>query len=210
MENLSEYIIILSYMVFLSFSPGPNNILCSINGTRYGWAKTIPLISGMISGFFLVGFFTSISVEFIKEQSEFLDSMKYICCLYLLYLSYMIVKEDPRTYTENTEALESPTQFKSGFVLQFINGKVILYYIILMTVYASRLGETYSVKFGLLLGATIVGIAALSTWTTLGVFLRQYLSDEIKARRSNYILGFLLTLVALDLAFHDELMSLGN
>ena len=210
MENLSEYIIILSYMVFLSFSPGPNNILCSINGTRYGWAKTIPLISGMISGFFLVGFFTSLSVEFIKEQSEFLDSMKYICCLYLLYLSYLIMKEDPGTYTENTEALESPTQFKSGFVLQFINGKVILYYIILMTVYASRLGETYSVKFGLLLGATMVGIAALSTWTTLGVFLRQYLSDEIKARRSNYILGFLLTLVALDLAFHDELMSLGN
>ena len=210
MENLSEYIIILSYMVFLSFSPGPNNILCSINGTRYGWAKTIPLISGMISGFFLVGFFTSISVEFIKEQSEFLDSMKYICCLYLLYLSYMIVREEPETYTENTEALESPTQFKSGFVLQFINGKVILYYIILMTVYASRLGETYSVKFGLLLGATMVGIAALSTWTTLGVFLRQYLSDEIKARRSNYILGFLLTLVALDLAFHDELLSLGN
>ena len=210
MENLSEYIIILSYMVFLSFSPGPNNILCSINGTRYGWAKTIPLISGMISGFFLVGFFTSLSVEFIKEQSEFLDSMKYICCLYLLYLSYLIMKEDPGTYTENTEALESPTQFKSGFVLQFINGKVILYYIILMTVYASRLGETYSVKFGLLLGATMVGIAALSTWTTLGVFLRQYLSDEIKARRSNYILGFLLTLVALDLAFHDELLSLGN
>ena len=210
MENLSEYIIILSYMVFLSFSPGPNNILCSINGTRYGWAKTIPLISGMISGFFLVGFFTSLSVEFIKEQSEFLDSMKYICCLYLLYLSYMIMKEDPGTYTENTEALESPTQFKSGFILQFINGKVILYYIILMTVYASRLGETYSVKFGLLLGATMVGIAALSTWTTLGVFLRQYLSDEIKARRSNYILGFLLTLVALDLAFHDELLSLGN
>ena len=120
------------------------------------------------------------------------------------------MNEDPGTYTENTEALESPTQFKSGFVLQFINGKVILYYIILMTVYASRLGETYSVKFGLLLGATMVGIAALSTWTTLGVFLRQYLSDEIKARRSNYILGFLLTLVALDLAFHDELMSLGN
>jgi threonine/homoserine/homoserine lactone efflux protein len=79
-----------------------------------------------------------------------------------------------------------------------------------MTVYASRLGETYSVKFGLLLGATMVGIAALSTWTTLGVFLRQYMSDQVKARRSNYILGFLLALVAFDLAFHDQLLSLGN
>ena len=91
MENLSEYIIILSYMVFLSFSPGPNNILCSINGTRYGWAKTIPLISGMISGFFLVGFFTSLSVEVIKENENILESMKYVCCSYLLYLSLSLI-----------------------------------------------------------------------------------------------------------------------
>ena len=203
MENLSEYIIILSYMVFLSFSPGPNNILCSINGTRYGWAKTIPLISGMIAGFFLVGFLTSLSVEVIKENENILESMKYVCCAYLLYLSYMIIVDDPKKYKEDVEALESPMQFKTGFVMQFINGKVIFYYIILMTVYASRLGEDYSIKFGLLVGATLVGVGAVSTWTTLGVFLRQFLSNEDKARRTNYILGFLLTLVALDLAFHD-------
>lgn len=203
MENLSEYIIILSYMVFLSFSPGPNNILCSINGTRYGWVKTIPLISGMIAGFFLVGFFTSLSVEVIKENENILESMKYVCCSYLLYLSYMIIVDDPKKYKEDVEALESPMQFKTGFVMQFINGKVIFYYIILMTVYASRLGEDYSIKFGLLVGATLVGVGAVSTWTTLGVFLRQFLSNEDKARRTNYILGFLLTLVALDLAFHD-------
>ena len=190
-------------MVFLSFSPGPNNILCSINGTRYGWAKTIPLISGMIAGFFLVGFFTSLSVEVIKENENILESMKYVCCSYLLYLSYMIIVDDPKKYKEDVEALESPMQFKTGFVMQFINGKVIFYYIILMTVYASRLGEDYSIKFGLLVGATLVGVSAVSTWTTLGVFLRQFLSNEDKARRTNYILGFLLTLVALDLAFHD-------
>ena len=203
MENLSEYIIILSYMVFLSFSPGPNNILCSINGTRYGWAKTIPLISGMIAGFFLVGFFTSLSVEVIKENENILESMKYVCCSYLLYLSYMIIVDDPKKYKEDVEALESPMQFKTGFVMQFINGKVIFYYIILMTVYASRLGEDYSIKFGLLVGATLVGVGAVSTWTTLVVFLSKFLSNEYKARRTNYILGFLLTLVALDLAFHD-------
>ena len=38
MENLPEYLIVLSYMVFLSFSPGPNNILCSVNSTKYGGA----------------------------------------------------------------------------------------------------------------------------------------------------------------------------
>ena len=114
MENLSDYIIILSYMVFLSYSPGPNNILCSINGTKYGWNKTIPLITGMVSGFFLVGFITSLSIEFIKGQEDLLDSMKYFCSMYLLYLSYMIINDDPNQYKEDVEALESPIHISEG------------------------------------------------------------------------------------------------
>ena len=208
MENISDYIIILSYMVFLSYSPGPNNILCSINGTKYGWQKTIPLITGMVLGFFLVGFITSLSIEFIKGQEDLLDSMKYFCCAYLLYLSYMIINDDPNQYKEDVEALESPMQFTNGFVLQFINGKVIFYYIILMTVYAARLGSAYSIKFGLLLGASLVGLTAVSTWTIMGVFLRKYLSDSSRAKKTNYLLGFLLGIVALDLAFHEEIINL--
>ena len=117
----------------------------------------------------------------------------------------MIIIDDPKKYRKDTEALQSPMQFTSGFVLQFINGKVIFYYIILMTVYAARLGSTYSIKFGLLVGASFVGLTAVSTWTIMGVFLRKYLSDPARAKKSNYILGFLLSLVAIDLAFHDEI-----
>ena len=81
----------------------------------------------------LVGFFTSLTVEIIKEQQDLLDTMKYFCSLYLLYLSYLIMKDDPKNYKQDVDSLESPMQFKDGFVLQFINGKVIFYYIILMT-----------------------------------------------------------------------------
>jgi len=205
--SIADFIIILSYMVFLSYSPGPNNILCSINGTKYGWNKSLPLITGMIIGFFLVGFFTSLTVEMIKEQQDILETMKYFCGLYLLYLSYLIIKDDPTKYKQDVDSLESPMKFNDGFFLQFINGKVIFYYIILMTVYASRLGDTYVIKFGLLLGATAVGLSAISCWTILGVFLRQYLSNSVKAKQTNYILGFLLGIVAIDLAFHEQIFS---
>ena len=77
-----------------------------------------------------------------------------------------------------------------------------------MTVYASRLGSAYSIKFGLLLGASFVGLTAVSTWTIMGVFLRKYLSDPSRAKNTNYLLGFLLGIVALDLAFHDEVMNI--
>ena len=48
---------------------------------------------------------------------------------------------------------------------------------------------------------------AVSTWTIMGVFLRKYLSDPARAQKSNYILGFLLSIVAIDLAFHDEILD---
>ena len=208
MENLSEYLIVLSYMVFLSFSPGPNNIICSVNSTKYGLKKTLPLLTGIITGFFLVGFTTSVTIEFIKEQQDILENMKYICGLYLLYLSYLIATDDPDNYKESVDNLESPLKFKDGFLLQLINGKIILYYIILMTTYASRFGEEYSIKFGLLAGATIVGLSATSSWMFMGSLLRQFLSDAKKAKITNYVLGILLAIVAIDLVFHDELLEI--
>ena len=208
MENLSEYLIVLSYMIFLSFSPGPNNILCSVNSTKYGINKTLPLLTGVISGFFLVGFTTSLTIEYIKEQQDILDNMKYICGLYLMYLSYIIATDDPENYKESVDNLESPLKFKDGFLLQLINGKIIFYYIILMTTYASRFGTDYSIKFSLLIGATFVGFSATSSWIFLGSLLRKFLSDTRKAKITNYTLGTLLAVVAIDLVLHEELMEI--
>jgi threonine/homoserine/homoserine lactone efflux protein len=207
MASISEIIIVLSYMVFLSFSPGPNNILCSVNSTKYGIKNTLPLLAGVISGFFLVGLTTSLTVEFIKDQQGILNNMKYICGLYLIYLSYIIATDDPENYKESVDNLESPLKFKDGFLLQLINGKIIFYYIILMTTYASRFGADYSIKFGLLLAATFVGMSATSSWMFLGSLMRKFLSDSKKARITNYILGTLLAIVAIDLVFHEEIME---
>ena len=117
MASISDIIIVLSYMVFLSFSPGPNNILCSVNSTKYGIKNTLPLLAGVIAGFFLVGLTTSLTVEFIKDQQGILNNMKYICGLYLMYLSYIIATDDPENYKESVDNLESPLKFKNGFLL---------------------------------------------------------------------------------------------
>ena len=77
-----------------------------------------------------------------------------------------------------------------------------------MTTYASRFGEEYSIKFGLLAGATIEGLSATSSWMFMGSLLRQFLSDAKKAKITNYILGILLAIVAIDLVFHDELLEI--
>lgn len=105
MTSISEYIIVLSYMIFLGFSPGPNSILCSVSSTKYGIRKTLTLLGGVIPGFFLVGFSTT------------------------------------------------------------------------------------------------------SSWMFIGSLLRKFLSDSRKAKTTNYILGTLLAIVAIDLVFHDEILG---
>ena len=122
-----------------------------------------------------------------------------------MYLSYLIATDDPENYKESVDNLESSLKFKDGFLLQLINGKIIFYYIILMTTYASRFGTDYSIKFSLLVAATIVGFSATSSWMLIGSLLRKFLSDSRKAKITNYILGTLLAIVAVDLVFHDEI-----
>ena len=128
-------------------------------------------------------------------------------CIRDRYLSYLIATDDPENYKESVDNLESSLKFKDGFLLQLINGKIIFYYIILMTTYASRFGTDYSIKFSLLVAATIVGFSATSSWMLIGSLLRKFLSDSRKAKITNYILGTLLAIVAVDLVFHDEIME---
>ena len=79
-----------------------------------------------------------------------------------------------------------------------------------MTTYATRFGTDYSIKFSLLVGATFVGLSATSSWMFLGSLLRKFLSDSRKAKITNYVLGTLLALVAIDLVFHEELLNAIN
>ena len=65
----------------------------------------------------------------------------------------------------------------------------------------------YSIKFSLLVAATIVGFSATSSWMLIGSLLRKFLSDSRKAKITNYILGTLLAIVAVDLVFHDEIIE---
>ena len=45
----------LVFTLPVSFLPGPNNLLSAVHSSKYGFNKTLPLISGMVIGWFLLG-----------------------------------------------------------------------------------------------------------------------------------------------------------
>ena len=52
--DMAELIVMLAFTLPLSFLPGPNNLLSAAHSSRYGFKNSLPLISGMVVGWFIL------------------------------------------------------------------------------------------------------------------------------------------------------------
>ena len=60
----------LAFIVPMCFTPGPNNILCAAHGSLHGVKKTMPLISGMAVGWFILGLVVAVGTVFIEKNQS--------------------------------------------------------------------------------------------------------------------------------------------
>ena len=127
----------LIFTLPVSFLPGPNNLLSAVHSSKFGFSKTLPLISGMVIGWFLLGVVVGFGALFIEKNSTLLTVLTYIGVLYMIYLSYKITfsldSEDSNISSEKLGA-------NTGIILQIVNGKAFIHLLILMTVFGSAFG----------------------------------------------------------------------
>ncbi len=44
----------LSYILAMTITPGPNNMMCLVNGSRFGFRQTLHFIAGLFAGVIVV------------------------------------------------------------------------------------------------------------------------------------------------------------
>ncbi len=129
--------------VALAFMPGPDNIYVlteSISkGAKQGVAITAGLISGVIVHTTLVA--TGLSLLVFNNDIAY-DTMKYAGTAYLLYVAYGAIKEAPLDVNVDVKGqLEPfPRLFKRGFLMNVLNPKVTLFFIVLLPQFVSSDG----------------------------------------------------------------------
>ena len=106
------------------------------------------------------------------------------------------------------ELSDQPLGPINGFLLQFVNPKGVIYFTILMGIYAPRIGSAFSVKIILALTTTLVGLGSVLFSSGAGVLLSKVFSTPESAKKVNFFLALVLAFVAIDIAFHDLLVSL--
>ncbi len=191
MTNLAPF---LSYVFIATFTPGPNNIMSMTNASRDGFKKTLNFNLGVLAGFIVImlgsSYFNMVLFNLIPKVKIF---MSIVGAAYMIYLAYKIYTSRP--VEEEESGKKQINSFRTAFILQFVNIKVILYGI---TVFSSFIIPYYNspailVLFSVLLAFT--GFVSTVCWSLFGALFQRFLSKYTKA--VNTIMSLLLLYCAI-------------
>jgi threonine/homoserine/homoserine lactone efflux protein len=184
MTNLYPF---LAYVFVTTFTPGPNNVMAMSNAMRSGYRRTIGFLTGVFAGFFVVmlicGWLNFALVSLVPQVQLWLEILG---AAYMVYLAVHILLSKPMQAEEQQSGLNT---FNAGFMMQFLNLKVILYGV---TVYSLFITPIYQSPLAVSLFAPVlaaVGFIATSCWALGGDLLRSFLKK--------YYLAFNFTMAAL-------------
>ena len=187
----------LAFIIPMCFTPGPNNVLCAAHGSQHGLRGTMPLILGMAIGWSTLGLFVGAATVFIEENEEFFRLLTYVGAAYIAYLAYKLATSSPID-TEHDQA--DRLGFRTGLVLQVVNGKAWIHFLVLMTAFGGLFGTGFAAKALLVMLNLTFGLPAVITWAAFGTLLRRVFSTERSARNLNTAMGVALFAVAVWIA----------
>jgi len=184
----------LVFIVPMCFTPGPNNILCAAHGSQYGFRNTLPLIMGMAIGWSTLGLFVGGATVFIEKNQSFFDALTVVGAIYIAYLGYKVWQSSPMS---DDEKESTRLGIKTGTIIQVVNGKAWIHFLVLMTQFGTIFGTTFAAKAMLVFLNLVFGLPAVMSWAAFGTQLRKLFSTPKSARVLNRIMGSSLVAVAI-------------
>ena len=185
----------LSYVLVMTFTPGPNNIMAMTFANRDGFKKTQKFMLGVAVGFLILqllcSYFNLLLFSYLPKIKIVMDI---IGAVYMVFLAAKIIFSKPHDSEKKDSKLNA---FIPGVLLQFVNPKGVLYCI---TVAASFIMPYYRSSLSILLFAlftTAVVYASNNCWGAFGILFQKLLAKYQKP--FNIIMGLLLVYCAVSL-----------
>ena len=171
------------------FTPGPNIILLTISGVKFGIKETYPHLLGVVIG---TGFLAAISLLGVNTtilMAPILELiLKIVSITWITYLALQLLIKD---YIENGESKSRPFKFSEAALFQLINPK--LWALTLSATAGFNLDGSVFFKtlFYFILFAT-VNFMVCSFWLVFGSYVSKYLKRKIIWRCFMYLMALFL------------------
>lgn len=193
---------LFSYLLVMSITPGPNNIMVTASGVNFGFRRTIPHMTGICTGnavqFLLCVLLLSGAAGWLAAVRT---PLAVVGCAYLIWLSWKLA----RASAPGSARVLKPVSFFEAMLFQYANPKawvMVLNTIILFLPTHGRLPAAMHIA---LLGI-VAGLPSVALWTWGGDTLRRWLHRSWALQAFNLAMAGLLAATALWLLF-DELSA---
>lgn len=201
MMSLTWLASIVLFSVAMSGTPGPNNMMLTASGARYGYMRTLPHILGILGGCVALFMAIALGLGAVFERYPSVQwGLRLAGSAYLLYLAWRIATAPPPDMDNAGGA--RPLNAIEAAAFQFANPKA---WIMGLTLTASFLPEQGSLLLNALALAILMEIVAfpcVSFWTLFGRTLGNRIRGERAWRIFNGVMGA-LTAACVILIFSD-------
>lgn len=184
--------LIVALMLFgfvSSITPGPNNTMLMASGANFGFARTVPHLSGVVIGFPLMVIGVGLGLGGVFAAFPVLhDVLRLLGAAYLLYLAYKLAMSDSLS---SGPAGAAPMNFWQAVAFQWVNPKAWAMALGTVTNYAPRDHYVQNVVIAALV-FSLVNAPCVSSWAGFGVVLRRFLDRPGALRAFNITMAVLL------------------
>ena len=203
---MSLFIIWLSAMFPLVFSPGPANIVFAASGARGGVKRSIPLIMGVDTVFIIKSIVVGYGLgEVVQAYPNIMNVVQIVGALYLTFLAYKFVRSSATKSQNSTQHLG----FIDGLLIQVLNSKGWLMVFLMFTLFTEQAQLTFG-EHGILvlvIWLAMLNISIHFVWVKLGVLLANISSNKTYEQALNIFYASCLLIVSGWLIIDNQIWS---
>lgn len=182
----------LPYALITTFTPGPNNLISFYAVSTNGWKKGARVLAGIGTAILLIMIIAAVFChQLASHLSAVIPVLKWFGGAYILWLAIQIARDTPGESNFNVST------FSKGFILVFINIKMLLY---ALTIFSGYIISSTSSLPTLLLHAVILTLLCIIsnlTWATAGGLLQKFMKKHY--RPFNILMAIILAYCAVTL-----------
>lgn len=166
------------FVFFGLFTPGPNVILLTASGARFGFRPTIPHVLGVAFGVGVTSALTALGIGALLLAVPALKlALQVAACAWILWMAWRLLRSQGAT----ADARDRPFTFVEAVLFQWINPKIWIVALAAASGYASALPAHLE---ALRIGSAFSGINLFVClfWTFAGTLLAYLLTTPLAWR----------------------------
>jgi threonine/homoserine/homoserine lactone efflux protein len=185
---------LVTYLVVMSITPGPNNVMVTASGATFGYRATIPHILGIGLGAAAQVVLVCLGLGALFDRFPALHPvMAWMGAVYLVYMAWQML----RAKTAGAAGSPRPVAWWEAAAFQAVNPKA---WVMAMTTAAVFFPHSGSVAASsAIVGSLFLGISipCVSAWALFGSGLRKWLLRPLHRQVFNVTMGGLLVITAI-------------